>query len=378
MKKKPSIVADLNIPFLQGALASHANIQYLPASKINRKALVNADALIIRTRTQCNASLLGGTAVKFIATATIGHDHIDQVFCKQAGVSWSNAPGCNASSVMQYMACALASIALHDKKKFNELCLGVIGAGNVGKKVINLAHVLDMKVLVNDPPRERHEGREAYTELPTLLEEADIVSMHMPLNHEGPDKSFHMANDVFFDMMKTGAWFINTARGEVTQTRALKNALRSGKLRGAVIDVWENEPLIDKELLRLAYIATPHIAGYSLDGKANGTAMSVQAVSRFFKLGIDNWFPKKIPAPQNPVIHLKNHNKTKEENIHQLFTHTYDIHADSRRLKSEVENFEAFRDNYPPRREFPAFNVEVLELPNDLASILANLHFRAF
>ncbi len=378
MKKKPSIVADINIPFLQGALDSHTNIKYLPASQINRKALVNADALIIRTRTQCNATLLEGTPVKFIATATIGHDHIDQVFCKQAGVSWSNAPGCNASSVMQYMACVLASIALHDKKKFNELCLGVIGAGNVGKKVINLAQVLGMKVLVNDPPRERHEGREAFNELPTLLEESDIVSMHMPLSHEGPDKSFHMANDVFFDMMKTGAWFINTARGEVNQTKALKNTLKPGKLRGAVIDVWENEPKIDKELLQMAYITTPHIAGYSLDGKASGTAMSVQAISRFFKLGIDNWFPKNIPVPQNPVIFCNDHSKTKEKLIHNVFTQTYDIHTDSRRLKNEPENFEAFRDNYPPRREFHAFQVEVLELPSDLASILANLQFRAF
>ncbi len=378
MKKKPSIVADRNIPFLREALEPYANMHYFPANQITREVVATADALVIRTRTKCNAALLEGTPVKFIATATIGHDHIDKVFCKQAGISWRNAPGCNASSVMQYIACALANIALHDNKRFNELCLGVIGAGNVGRKVVELAHIFGMKVLINDPPRERLEGRGAFTDLPTLLEKADIVSMNMPLNHEEPDKSFHMANNVFFDKMKTNAWFINTARGEVTQSEALVNALKNGKLRGAIIDVWENEPHIDKELLRLAYIATPHIAGYSQDGKANGTALSVQAISRFFKLGIDNWFPKCISAPQNPVIHLNDQNKTKEEIVHQIVTHTYDIHTDSCLLNNAPENFEAFRNNYPPRREFIAFQIEVLELPNDLASILAYLQFRAF
>lgn len=375
MNNKPGIVADINIPFLRGAVEPYANMQYLPASQITRGALANADALIIRTRTRCDAALLEGTPVKFIATATIGHDHIDQVFCKQAGVSWSNAPGCNASSVMQYMACALASIALHDKKKFNELCLGVIGAGKVGKKVINLAQVLGMKVLVNDPPRERHEGRLAFTELPRLLEEADIVSMHMPLNQEGPDKSLHMADNFFFESMKIDAWFINTARGEVTQTGALKNALRSGKLRGAVIDVWENEPDIDKELLHLAFIATPHIAGYSLDGKANGTAMSVKAISRFFKLGIDNWHPTKIPAPQNPVIHLNDPYKNTEELIREVFTHTYNIHADSRLLKNKPSDFEVSRDNYPPRREFPAFSIDAQQLADPMRNMLKQMGF---
>ncbi len=375
MKKKPKIVADRNIPFLQGALEPHASMQYLPADQITREVLASANALIVRTRNKCNAALLEGTPVKFIATATIGHDHIDNVFCQKNGIGWSNAPGCNASSVMQYMASALANIALHDDKRFNELCLGVIGAGNVGKKVIELAHVLGMKVLVNDPPRERLEGREAFCDLPTLLEKADIVSMHMPLNHEGRDESLHMANKSFFDRMRTGAWFINTARGEVTHTSALKNALKSGKLRGAVIDVWENEPHIDKELLRLAYIATPHIAGYSLEGKANGTTMSVQAISRFFELGIDNWFPENMPAPQNPVILLNNQNKTKEELFCQAFTHTYDIHIDSRRLKNAPENFEASRNNYPPRREFDAFSIKAQQLPSPAETMLKQLGF---
>ena len=208
-----TIIADHKIPFLRGVIEPHAVVEYLPADKITRQAIMKADALIIRTRTKCKELLLKGTPVKYIATATIGHDHIDSDYCRIAGISWSNAPGCNASSVMQYLASALAHITLTDHKRFDDYCIGIIGAGHVGTRVMHLAQVLGMKVLINDPPRERAEGPAGFTELNDLLEQSDIVSMHMPLFYHGPYKSFHLANTLFFDAMKPGTWFINTARG---------------------------------------------------------------------------------------------------------------------------------------------------------------------
>jgi erythronate-4-phosphate dehydrogenase len=371
------IVADSNIPFLRGALDDRARVTYLPAPEISRNQLKDADALIIRTRTGCDATLLDGTPVKYIATATIGHDHIDAAYCARKGIHWSNAPGCNAGSVMQYLASALAHVAISERKRFEDICIGIIGVGHVGKKVEQLCRTLRMKVLLNDPPRARKEGPTGFTSLDELLAKADIVSMHMPLLRSGPDISHHLANEDFFNRIKPGAWFANTARGEVMHTEALKNALRAGKLGGAVIDVWENEPEIDHELLKLASITTPHIAGYSLDGKANGTAAAVQAVSRFFKLGLDNWYPHQIPKPAQPVITSKNDTQSTEALVHDAFMHTYNILADSNKLKSDPKKFEYFRDNYPPRREFQAYSINGQTLGLSATVLLEKLRFRA-
>ncbi len=372
------VIADSHIPFLRGALEGFAKVSYLPAAEIRRKQLMDADALIIRTRTKCDAGLLDGTAVKYIATATIGHDHIDAAYCKEKGIRWSNAPGCNAGSVMQYIASALAHIAISESKRFEDMCVGIIGVGHVGKKVEHLCRALNMRVLLNDPPRTREEGQAGFTGLDELLARADIVSMHMPLLTNGPDKSLHLANEDFFRKMKPGAWFINTARGEVMHTPALKNALRAGKLGGAVIDVWENEPGIDHELLLLANIATPHIAGYSLDGKANGTAASVQAISRFFKLGIDNWHPPNVPGPEQPVFIPSTDKQHWERLIHNAFIHTYNILEDSSKLKASPDDFEWFRNNYPPRREFRAYSISDRELGFAATMVLKSLGFKGF
>jgi len=370
------IVADKNIPFLRGALDRCARVSYLPAPEIIRNQLWDADALIIRTRTRCNAELLDGTPVKYIATTTIGHDHIHAAYCASKGIRWSNAPGCNAGSVMQYMASALAHITISESKRFENFCVGIIGVGHVGKKVEHLCRTLKMKVLLNDPPRAREEGSSEFTGLDELLARADIVSMHMPLLTDGPDKSFHLADDALFRKMKPGAWFINTARGEVMQTAALKEALRAGKLHGAVIDVWENEPDIDHKLLQLATIATPHIAGYSLDGKANGTTAAVQAVSRFFKLGLDNWHPTDIPGPEQAVFVPSTDKNNWEKLIHNAFIHTYNILEDSIKLKASPENFESFRNNYPPRREFQAYSINDRALGFAATLVLRSLGFK--
>jgi erythronate-4-phosphate dehydrogenase len=368
------IIADSRIPFLEGALEKYARVTYLPAKDIGPRQVRDADALIVRTRTRCDERLLSGSAVKFIATATIGYDHIDTGYCREKGIAWTNAAGCNSGSVKQYVASALARIVAGSGKKFSDLTIGIVGAGHVGSKVERLARLLGMKVLLNDPPRERVEGAGNFVTLVTLLEESDIVSMHVPLNLTGSDKTFHLAGRGFFTVFRRGGWFINTSRGEVADTEELKIVLQAGRLAGTVLDVWENEPLIDAQLLSMSALGTPHIAGYSLDGKANGTAWSVKAVSDFFKMGI-RWYPENIPVPLNYRIFIESNHGGMEKLAEKLFLHTYNIEADSASLKLEPENFEKFRDFYPQRREFGAFTLE-FENPSDpFAEIFRKIGF---
>ncbi len=411
------IVADNKIPFLKGVLEKYARVVYFPGREITRQHLAGADALIIRTRTRCNERLLEGTPVKYIATATIGHDHIDANYCRSRGISWSNAPGCNSGSVMQYAASALAYIREKNGRGFGDLTIGIVGVGHVGRKVEKLARTLGMKVLLSDPPRAREEGDDGFEPLDGLLRASDIVTMHVPLNREGADRTLHLVNGWFFGRMKRGSWFINTSRGEVVNTLSLIGALESGKLAGTVIDVWENEPYIDRDLLALADIATPHIAGYSLDGKANGTAQSVRAVSEFFGLGVGDWYPE-VPAPADPVVSIvdgatgngramgagaskgpgvaiggKGNPATggasvtlgttgsegitwTDNLIGKLFMHTYDILADTARLKEAPDDFERFRDEYPPRREFGAYKVELPGQEGEIVRVVRELGFR--
>ena len=276
------IVADDKIPFLRGALEPYAEVVYLPGREITGDILRNADAMLIRTRTKCDEQLLRNTSVKFIGTATIGYDHIDTGYCEKNNISWTNAPGCNSSSVQQYIASALVTVASDFKFSLKDKTIGIIGVGNVGSKVAKLAKILEMNVLLNDPPRERREGGSEFVNIDNILREADIITVHVPLTMEGMDRTFHLFDRVALEKMKKGSWFLNSSRGEVADTVALKNFLAASKQGGAVIDVWENEPDVDQELLSKVFLATPHIAGYSTDGKANGTAMVVNSLSRFF------------------------------------------------------------------------------------------------
>lgn len=370
------VIADDKIPFLPGALEKVARINYLPGGKISREHLMDADALIVRTRTLCNEELLRGTGVKFIATATIGYDHIDTHWCEANGITWTNAPGCNSGSVKQYIASALASILNTTDKSFDDLTLGIIGAGNVGSKVERMAHTLGMKVLVNDPPRERVEGSEKFTDLDTVLRESDIITMHVPNTLEGPDATFQMADGIFFSKMKKGSWFINTSRGEVNNTVALIEALKSRHLEGTILDVWENEPSINIELMHLARIATPHIAGYSTDGKANGTAQSLQALSKFFSLGLDSWFPQNIPPALQDHYVLSCENKSFEEIFKEVSFFAYDIIADSLKLKSIPSSFEDLRGSYPVRREAENHTIIVNNTLNGCRTFIGKLGYR--
>ncbi len=373
--KKIKIVADDKIPFLHGVLEPYAEMIYMPGEKINGESVGDADALLIRTRTRCNKSLLEGTSVKFIATATIGFDHIDTEYCDSHNIVWFNAPGCNSSSVQQYITAVLMELCCRHNAKPEEITIGIVGVGNVGSKVYRNAELLGMKVKMNDPPRARKEGNAGFVSLDEIIETCDIITLHVPLNKTGTDNTFHLFNSGRFSKMKKGAWLFNTSRGEVVETSALKAALTTGILSGAVIDVWENEPHIDLELLKKVFIATPHIAGYSTDGKANGTSQVVRKLAEYFGLPLTGFYPQNLPQPAFPEITIDMAGKTILEVIRQSVFHTYMISDDYTRLITHPETFEQQRGRYPVRREFPAYTVNLLNGNSQTAETLQKLGF---
>jgi erythronate-4-phosphate dehydrogenase len=369
------IVIDSDIPFIRGVFEDHARIVYREGGAIGRDDLLDADALIIRTRTKCDRSLLEGTRVRFIGSATIGYDHIDTDYCRVAGISWTNAPGCNSSSVQQYVAAALLTLARTFHWRLSGMTIGVIGVGHVGTKVASLCRTLGMHVLLNDPPRGRTEGGTAFIPLDTILEQADIVTLHVPLNRTGRDCTLHLVDDRFLARLKQHQTILNTSRGEVVDTQALKSLLARKGVTACVLDVWEEEPAIDAELLNLVTLATPHIAGYSADGKANGTAMSVQALSRHFGLPLTGWFPADLPAPPGGDLTIDGEGRTDQEVLDMAVRHTYDIAADDLTLRRNPGTFELQRAHYPVRREFPACTVSLRHANPTVRESLKQLGF---
>jgi erythronate-4-phosphate dehydrogenase len=351
------IVVDDKIPYIQGALEPFAEVIYMPGSKTTPEVVKDADAIITRTRTICNEALLSGSSVKIIASATIGYDHIDTDYCEKAGIKWTNAPGCNAKSVEQYIASAIMVMAAKKSWSLAGKTIGIVGVGNVGSKVARIAEIFGMRVLLNDPPRARAEGEKGFVGLEKILEESDLITLHVPLNMDGEDSTFHLADEQLFVRMIRKPLFINSCRGEVMKTSALKKALQTGQVSGAVIDCWESEPELDTELVEMVDLATPHIAGYSRDGKAKGTEMSVQAVSRFLGLGANNWKPAGVEKPANTDILIDGTNKTTQQILSEAVLATYDIREDDARLKASVGTFEKQRGDYPVRREFPAYTI---------------------
>ncbi len=368
-------IIDDKIPYVKGALEPFGEVIYLPGAKITKDIVKNADALLIRTRTLCNEKLLSGSSVKFIATATIGYDHIDTVYCSEAGIAWTNAPGCNSGSVEQYIASALVTYAQTKNLSFKNLCIGVVGVGNVGSKVARLCRLLGMKVVQNDPPRARAEDPSAFVSLEHIMAEADVISLHVPLNLYGDDATYHLADAGFFSGLKRNPLLINTCRGEVVNTSAIKTALAQGKVTEYICDCWEQEPEIDLELLSMAWLATPHIAGYSRDGKAMGTQMSIRALSRFFGLGINHWQPGDIEPPVKPVFELNGLNKKEQQVITEAILATYDIRSDDRALRKDPSGFELLRGDYPVRREFAAFTIVPVNIEPSTIKLLKNMGF---
>ena len=321
------VIIDNKIPYINETIERIADeVVYLPGSGFTKEEVKDADALIVRTRTLCNRELLEGSKVKFIATATIGYDHIDTEYCREAGITWTNCPGCNAGSVEQYVCSALQLLNTKKGLDLKNATLGVIGVGHVGSRVVRMAKDLGMRVLQNDPPR-ADRGEDGFVDLATIAHECDVITFHTPLNRAGKYGTFHLADEHFFGELSRTPYVINSSRGEVVDTEALLAALSEGRVKDAVIDTRENEPDINRELLDVAFLATPHIAGYSADGKANATRMSLEALCRYFGIEADfQILPQEGPDDYDPT-------------------------RDSDWLKGAPEKFEWFRGNYPVRRE---------------------------
>lgn len=337
------IVADIDVPFLKGVLEPFGDIVYKKGNEITSEDVKDADALILRTRTKCDAALLEGSSVRLIATATIGTDHVDFEYCNSHGIEVHNAAGCNAGGVMQYVFSALYGVAARKGIKIDGATMGIVGVGNVGKKVEKMAEYLGLNVLRYDPPRAIAEGVEGFCSLEYLLENSQIVTIHVPLD----DMTRGMADETFFALMQPGSIFINASRGEVVDETALKAAFP--KFGAVVIDTWNNEPNVDEELVDMADIATPHIAGYSYQGKQMGTAMAVRAVARHF--GIEDlyeFFPEDEPDHNPVLLDLKGKNHGQ---IAAVFQYNYPIFTDDFRFKMDPSRFDKLRSEYQYRRE---------------------------
>lgn len=368
------IVADDKIPFLRGVLEPWAEVRYLSGAKIGPAEVKDASALITRTRTKVDAALLQNSALKFVATATIGTDHLDIPALAAKGVTWTSAPGCNAESVAQWFTSALVRLWLKHGISWQGKTLGIVGCGNVGKRIANKARALGMKILINDPPRARAEGPAGFVDFDTILTQCEFITLHVPLERSGPECTLGLFDDAAFARVKSGAVIFNSCRGEVIVEPALRQALGKG-LKAAVLDVWDPEPEITPASLAAAAFATPHIAGYSVDGKANGTSMSVQALARHFGIpALLHWTPEQVPAPKTPVIDLRSFSDPIDI-ICRAVLATYDIAEDDARLRADPSTFEALRGAYPPRREFAAHKV-LLSAGSAAAAILAAMDFQ--
>lgn len=340
------IVIDKAVPFIEGVFEPYVDeVVYKEGSEINRNDVMDADALVTRTRTRCNAELLEGTSVKMIATATIGTDHIDLPWCEQHSIFVRNAAGCNAGGVMNYVFSAIYGAAARNSMPLTGSTIGIVGVGSVGSRVEAMARQLGFKVLLCDPPRAKKEGPAHFCALEYLLENSDIVTLHVPLD----DSTRHMADSSFFSKMRQGAIFVNAARGELVVDEDLLYAIPH--LGPVIIDTWNGEPKVNRELMEKVAVATPHIAGYSYQGKQIGCMMAVRSVARFFGFTpLFDFFPP-ASVKELEAVKLDLRGKTQGE-VAAIMQYNYPIFSDDFLFRSNPDTFEYLRENYQFRREF--------------------------
>jgi erythronate-4-phosphate dehydrogenase len=372
------LIIDENITFAKEAFSSFGDAKLLDGRTLTNKDVRDADVLVVRSITNVNEDLLKNSNVKFVGTATIGTDHIDLQYLKNQNIRFADAKGCNADSVAEYVFTALLKVASEKNIYLPEKTIGVVGIGNIGSRVVRIAEALGMRVVKNDPPLERKGIGNNYSTLDDVLQ-ADIITFHVPMSYEGIDKTFHLLNKNNLKKIKKGAIIINSSRGAVINNSALL-AESDQKDLNLILDVWENEPSINTELLAKTKISTPHIAGYSFEGKVNGTKMIYNSLCKYLSIQ-PSWQPilpeieyKKLRFPEG---------KTDEEKLYNLFSSIYNIEKDDERMR-KVEAlkpaersayFDLLRKKYPVRREFSNYNVQISENEIHLKSFLENFRF---
>ncbi len=377
------IIADENIPFVKECFSSIGDVQTLSGRQITQEAVADADILLVRSITPVNEKLLIQSKVKFVSTATIGFEHVDIDYLKKRGIGFASAPGSNANSVAEYIVAALLSVGKKHKITLVGKSIGIVGVGNVGSKVAKKCLEIGMEVKLSDPPLSRQTGNPKYRPLQELFD-CDFITLHTPLIFEGQDKTYHLADDRFFNSLKIGCVFINTSRGAVHDTTALKSATQSNKLGAVILDVWENEPNIDCELLRIVDISTPHIAGYSLDGKIAGMIMIYNAACKYFKLKPKYKIEDFLPSPAVPQITIEKVGADQQQILHDIVQQVYAINRDDFNTREiatvEPEKrgkfFDDLRKNYPVRREFQNTTVVLSGQAENIENKLKGIGFK--
>ena len=359
-----NIVIDSKNPNAEMLFGHLGNVCLLPTAEITADSVRDADVLVVRSETKVGRDLLDGSKVRFVGTATIGTDHIDQEYLKAKNIGFVSAPGSNSNSVAEYVVAGMLLLAVRTGTPLARQTIGVVGVGNVGSKVARMGSALGMTVLQNDPPLARSTGDVGYLPLESLMN-ADIISLHVPLTTAGNDPTRHLFDSDRISRMKPGAVLFNTSRGAVVDTAALKTALAQNRLSGAVLDVWEGEPSIDTGLLDLVTLGTPHIAGYSLDGKLNAIAMVYDGVCKHF--GKEPRHTLEAPEQAGHAIDIHAPVRSLEQALHDVVAKCYDIEGDDRMLRTAMSvpsqeraaRFRKLRTDYPIRREFAHTIVDV-------------------
>ncbi len=366
MSSSLNIVADANIPHAEAVFGGAARVRSLPGAAIDSEAVADADVLLVRSVTRVDERLLAGSSVRFVGSATIGTDHVDRAYLDARGIAFAHAPGSNAESVVEYVMAALLAVHAERGERLRGKTVGVVGCGQIGGRLARRLPALGVRVLRNDPPLAATAPGGGFLSLHVLLDEADIVTLHPPLTRSGPHPTHHLIGAAELAAMRPGAWLVNASRGAVVDNAALREVLGTGHLGPAILDVWEGEPTPDPELLGRAALATPHVAGYSHDGKARGTAMLAEALAAW--LGRDpEELTAGLPASEPPAsLSLPSAGLEETAWLDALVRQAYDVREDDARMRGllappEVERGDAFRDlrrTYPRRRTFGAHRIE--------------------
>lgn len=365
------IVADENMPHAHTLFSHLGDVELVAGRSLSSAAVRDADLLMVRSVTRVNADLLAGSRVKFVGTATIGTDHVDEAWLESQGIGFASAPGCNAESVAQWVAAALVDWAGRRGRSLSKMRLGIVGVGNCGSRVERVARALGMEPVLNDPPLARQSGDPSYRPLQELLD-CDVITLHVPLTRVGEDPTWNLFNAEVLSRLRPDALLINACRGYVVDESALIAQLDRRALDAAILDAWENEPRINPEMLKRVFLGTPHIAGYSFDGKVTGTRMIYEAACRHLKIQPK---PTELPMPPAPVqrISLDARGRTFESVAAELILTAYPIerdHADLMRAAHPDPDkmgsaFDRCRKLYPLRREFIATAIDIDNSPDD-------------
>lgn len=373
------LIVDENIAFAKEAFSSFGELKLLNGRDIINDEVKDVDVLIVRSITRIGEKLLKNSTVKFIGTATIGTDHIDKNFLESKRIKFSDAKGCNADSVAEYVFTALLKVATKEKISLRGKTIGIVGVGNIGSRIVKLAESLGLKVLKNDPPLERKGIGKNYIAFDKILE-ADIMTFHVPLNLDGIDKTYHLLNKEKLTNIKPGTIIINTSRGSVIDNKALLEETNHKNFK-LILDVWENEPSINTKLLEKVKMGTPHIAGYSFEGKVNGTRMIYDSLCQYLNMN-QIWQPR-TPKIEGTELRIPE-GESDEERVYKLFAKVYNIQNDYTKLREifkysldeQGSYFDKLRKDYPIRREFSNYTVQLSHTEMHLKSFLECFRFK--